>query len=729
MRNNFLIVILSLVFVLFITATIAFALPKQLTNDNRPDVNPSISSGNVAWNGPDSGGWEQIYYYDGSSTKTLTSGNSDNYGPQADGNNVVWYGNTPGGSEIFLYNGSTVTTLTNNNNSDYNPYISGNNVVWYGWYGSYYRVFYYNGSTITTLTTGNNHNYQPRVDGNNAVWYGNVDGDNDIYHYDGTTVTIITNNNINDESPEIDGINVVWNGNVGSNYEIFLYNGSVVTTITNSTFNDYQPRVSGNNIVWYRETPGQRHVMFYNGSNVATLTSGPATNSEGYLPEIDGNNVVWSGWDGEDWEIYHYNGTDIVALTDNHEDDFDPQIDGNKVAWSGCKFPEGQTQIDPPPIETDATVGFQSEVADPDVKAASEVSDPDREIFITDITLKEGPISAWVSVQKLWSWDASKIVSGDFDGDGIDDVAVLYGYNNEDIARLFVFKGNADGSFNNEEIWWTSGGTWNPSNNKLLAGDFNNDGKDDISLVYGYDNERDVRAFVFTSTGSQFNNPVSWFRPGPGNWDHGGSKVVSGDFNNDGFFDLAVLYGYKTERDVKIFVLLSNGSSFSPVETWFNAGAGNWDWDGSKVFSGDFDGNGITDVAVLYGYKVEDEEKLLIFLSNGTTFTGPSTWWSAGPGEFDWNGATPLSGNFNGTGVDDVAYFKSLGGSQTVLSILGSNGVDSIISNITTWDSGAGNWNGDLSKVVAGDFNGGGRDDVAALFNRGNTQSELFLIR
>lgn len=133
----------------------------------------------------------------------------------------------------------------------------------------------------------------------------------------------------------------------------------------------------------------------------------------------------------------------------------------------------------------------------------------------------------------------------------------------------------------------------------------------DVAVLYGYAHNRQVRAFVFLSNGNGFNPPQIWWDSGPGNWDWAGGMLESGDFNGDGLDDLAVLYGYVAERDVKAFVFPSTGNQFAGSEEWWHAGAGNWDISGTLLTSGnfngdliggDFDGNGLDEFAVLYDY-------------------------------------------------------------------------------------------------------------------------------
>ena len=50
-------------------------------------------------------------------------------------------------------------------------------------------------------------------------------------------------------------------------------------------------------------------------------------------------------------------------------------------------------------------------------------------------------------------------------------------------------------------------------------------------------------------------------------------------------------------------------------------------------------------------------------------------------------------------------------------------------TNMQLWISALGAWDGNLSIPLAGDFNGGGRADVATLHDMGNSQTEIRLIR
>ncbi len=329
-----------------------------------------------------------------------------------------------------------------------------------------------------------------------------------------------------------------------------------------------------------------------------------------------------------------------------------------------------------------------------------------------------------------WSWDASKVVKGDFDGDGVTDIVALYGYKTERDVKTFFFKGNPDGSLSSPVVWWSAGaGNWDFEGSKLTSGDYNGDGKWDIAILYGYQTERDVRAFVFTSNGSGFNNPAVWFHAGRNNWDWNGSMLDSGDFDNDGKYDLVILYGYKVQRDVVAFVFPSTGNSFSASEIWWRAGAGNWDWAGSILSVGDFDGDGSSDVAILYGYQVERDVASFVFLSNGSNaFKGSSQWWRAGAGNWDWAGSRVTAGDFDGDGLEDIAIFYGYGGSQSAIFIFPSRG--SSFSKSSLWyNSGPGNHEWSATKILSGDFDGSGADELAGFFNHGNSRSGIYVFR
>ncbi len=279
-----------------------------------------------------------------------------------------------------------------------------------------------------------------------------------------------------------------------------------------------------------------------------------------------------------------------------------------------------------------------------------------------------GPTGAWNSGgANSWSWDASKIEKGDFDGDGIDDIVALYGYETQREVKAFFFKGNSQGGFSSPVVWWSSGpGNWDWAGSMLTSGDFNEDGKWDLAILYGYSVQRDVRTFVFLSDGSKFKSPTTWFHAGPNNWDWAGSILRSGDFDGDGKTDLVILYGYATQRDVVAFVFPSTGNSFSASELWWQAGAGNWDWSGSKVLSGDFTDDGKDDLAIFYGYG-GSQSVIFVTPSTGTRFSSPAIWYNSGPGNWGWASTKVLSGNFDGLGPDDIVGFYNYGNSYSAL--------------------------------------------------------------
>ena len=267
----------------------------------------------------------------------------------------------------------------------------------------------------------------------------------------------------------------------------------------------------------------------------------------------------------------------------------------------------------------------------------------------------------WSSGNNSWNWNQTKIAPGDFNGDGKDDLAVLYNYPTTRQAKLWVFKSEGD-KYSLPELWWDSGpNNWDWSGSKLVSGNFGGDLKDELLVFYNYRSTRQTKAWVFTSTGGGFKSPAQWWDSGPKNWDWDGSKLTSGDYNGDGITDLATLYGYKTTRQTKAWVFTSTGSKLKFPRQWWDSGPNNWDWDGSLVLSGKYNGDNRDDLAVLYGYKAVNQIKAWVLDSNGNRFSPPKPWWDSGPNNWNWSRTKAVSSDINSDGFDDLSGLYNFG--------------------------------------------------------------------
>ena len=112
--------------------------------------------------------------------------------------------------------------------------------------------------------------------------------------------------------------------------------------------------------------------------------------------------------------------------------------------------------------------------------------------------------------------------------------------------------------FNSPNGWYDSSlGNWNMGVSKyFLVGDYNNDGISDIATIYEYANNR-MKMFVFKSNGTNSFSLEGWYDSGVGSWNMGVSKYfLVGDYNNDDISDIATTYEYANSR-MKIFVFKS----------------------------------------------------------------------------------------------------------------------------------------------------------------------------
>ncbi|MFD7062780.1 FG-GAP repeat domain-containing protein, partial [Streptomyces sp. NPDC059906] len=134
--------------------------------------------------------------------------------------------------------------------------------------------------------------------------------------------------------------------------------------------------------------------------------------------------------------------------------------------------------------------------------------------------------------------------------------------------------------------------SWNWDRSKVTSGDFNGDGKTDIGVLYNNGQTEDSRnksaLWTFTSTGSGFANPLRKWDSGSGSWNADASKLTAGDFDGDGRTDIGVLYGYGQDADgtnrTGLWKFTSTGAGFNnPALAFDSDDFTSWNWKASKL--------------------------------------------------------------------------------------------------------------------------------------------------
>jgi uncharacterized protein (TIGR03437 family) len=173
-------------------------------------------------------------------------------------------------------------------------------------------------------------------------------------------------------------------------------------------------------------------------------------------------------------------------------------------------------------------------------------------------------------------------------------------------------------------------------------------------------------------------------------------SVALADFNGDGIIDSAVL----TTSGVTVNLLNSDGTT-SSTATYPVAGVG------PSILTADFNGDGFADLAITET-DPSGQGNVVILLGKGNGTFGPATKFPAGPYAF-----YVATGDFNGDGSADLAVTNSPSsiGTASTVSVLLGNGKGTFASPVSY---NVGEFPG---TIVAADFNGDGKMDLAALDN------------
>jgi hypothetical protein len=331
---------------------------------------------------------------------------------------------------------------------------------------------------------------------------------------------------------------------------------------------------------------------------------------------------------------------------------------------------------------------------------------------------------AWsgaIGAERLRAHGAS---SYDADADGLSDIAALYDYDNAS-SRFWLFRGAATGLEAPGERWASGAGNWDAKRSKLTSGDYDGDGFGDVVALYDYDGASS-RLWLFPGAASGLAAPRELWASGAGSWDWHRTKLTSGDYDGDGFSDVAALYDYDNALSrVWLFRGTATGLA-APRELWAS-GAGNWDWKRTTLTSSDYDGDGFSDVAALYGY---DGAFSRVWLFRGTAsgLAAPRELWASGAGNWDASRTKLASGDYDGDGFGDIAAFYQYDGALTRLWLFRGSATG-LAAPRELWASGAGNWEWARTKLASGDYDGDGVSDIAALYQYDGAFTRLWLFK
>jgi hypothetical protein len=362
---------------------------------------------------------------------------------------------------------------------------------------------------------------------------------------------------------------------------------------------------------------------------------------------------------------------------------------------------------------------------------------------------------------------AASRVRGNFLGNGYDATAVLYD-DGGGHARIFVWPNTTTSHLGGLEVWWNSTdamATFDASKAKIVAGDFNGDGVTDLAILYDASDttctnraiwyflksDAPTRHYFDTSSWWDSRNALNHSQTDCG-FTVSRTKLVVGNFDGgDATDEVAVFYDESTGScadSIVWWVFLSTSTSFqidtlsgdpSLTHWWYNSNpygntCGAFSWSKSKPMAGYFGSFSVAEVAVYYDYSAtcapttqHQRSVLDVFTSNGASFGGFFPWWDSNSNcnRFPWSQSLPLAGNFtgHGNGLTDVAIlFDSSSACQpaqprTQLYLLVSDGSSLQVSTQPApWDSQCGTFTWNWSKAEVGNFSGGTVADVAVLY-------------
>ncbi|MGB6264190.1 MAG: FG-GAP-like repeat-containing protein [Candidatus Acidiferrales bacterium] len=296
--------------------------------------------------------------------------------------------------------------------------------------------------------------------------------------------------------------------------------------------------------------------------------------------------------------------------------------------------------------------------------------------------------------------EPSVIVAADFNGDGKPDLAITAN------IRMYVFLGNGDGTFAPAAGSPLSVASppyddfASPQTGPMAVGDFNHSGHLGLAVA---EFQNQAAAILLGNGNGTFSPSSATFANAPGAYI---SAIASADFNHDGNLDLAFASQVSGQSPV---VLGYGDGAFTPAGDLFTTGFP------TALALGDFNNDGKLDAVVAAGgTQTYPESGLAVSLGNGDgTFTSAPN----SPISLGTSLSAAVAADFNGDGKLDLAVTDSA--TNTVTILLGNgDGTFGPPAAIPVGKAPV--------SILAGDFNNDGKLDLAVV-NDGDGTVTLLL--